>query len=104
MLVRWPRLSYRSERSFSRLMVLSIYSIARYACLKFPDAWFLSMRLQVRVSAGSASAGWTGHCINVRRCGVLSMVLLQLKDPLELFVKRREFLPTRFNGFYLVLI
>ena len=26
-------------------------------------------------------------------CGGLSMVLLQLKDPLELFVKRREFLP-----------
>ena len=33
------------------------------------------------------------NTINVRRCGGLSMVLLQLKDPLELFVKRREFLP-----------
>ena len=29
----------------------------------------------------------------VRRCGGLSMVFLQLKDPLELFVKSREFLP-----------
>ena len=38
-------------------------------------------------------AGWPGRYINVRRCGGLSMVLLQLKDPLQLFVKRREFLP-----------
>ena len=37
--------------------------------------------------------GWPGHSINVRHCGGLSMVLLQLKDPLELFVKSREFLP-----------
>ena len=36
-------------------------------------------------------AGWPGRCINVRRCGGLSIVL-QLKDPLELFVKSREFL------------
>ena len=33
-----------------------------------------------------------GRYINVRHCGELSMVL-QLKDPLELFVKSREFLP-----------
>ena len=38
-------------------------------------------------------AGWPGRYINVRHCGGLSMVLLQLKDPLELFVKSREFLP-----------
>ena len=38
-------------------------------------------------------AGWPGRYINVRRCGGLSMVRLQLKDPLELFVKSREFLP-----------
>ena len=31
--------------------------------------------------------------INVRHCGGLSMVRLQIKDPLELFVKRREFFP-----------
>ena len=37
-------------------------------------------------------AGWPGRYINVRRCGGLSMVLLQLKDPLALFVKSREFL------------
>ena len=36
-------------------------------------------------------AGWPGRYINLRCCGGLSMVLLQLKDPLELFVKRREF-------------
>ena len=32
-------------------------------------------------------------CINVRHCGGLFMVLLQLKDPLEIFLKRIEFLP-----------
>ena len=32
-------------------------------------------------------------CINVRRYDRLSMVLLQLKDPLELLVKKREFIP-----------
>ena len=35
-------------------------------------------------------AGWPGRYINVRGCGGLSMILLQLKDPLELFVRRRE--------------
>ena len=50
--------------------------------------------LQVLVSAKSPLAGWLGRYINVRRCGRLSEVLLQLfEDPLELFVKRREFLP-----------
>ena len=34
-----------------------------------------------------------GIVATVRRRGGLSMVLLQLKDPFELFVKRREFLP-----------
>ena len=38
-------------------------------------------------------AGWPGHYMNVRCGGGLSMVLLQLKDPLELFLKRREFPP-----------
>ena len=38
-------------------------------------------------------AGWPGCYINVPHCRGLSMVLLQLKYPLELFVKRREFLP-----------
>ena len=37
-------------------------------------------------------ADWPGHYINVRRCGGLSMVHLQLKDSLELFAKRRQFL------------
>ena len=41
--------------------------------------------------------GWHGRYINVRRCGGLSIVLMQLEDPLELFVKRREFLPV--SGF-----
>ena len=34
-------------------------------------------------------AGWPGRYINVRQCGRLSMVLLQLKDPLELFEKEK---------------
>ena len=38
-------------------------------------------------------AGWPGRYINVRRCRGLSMVLMQLTDPLELFVKSREILP-----------
>ena len=37
--------------------------------------------------------GWPGRYINVQHFGWLSMALLQLKDPLELFVKSREFLP-----------
>ena len=42
---------------------------------------------------------WPGRIINVRRCGELYMVFLELKDPLELlvFVDRREFLPS--SGF-----
>ena len=36
-------------------------------------------------------AGWPGRYINLRRCGGLSLVLMQRKDPLEL-VKSREFL------------
>ena len=34
-----------------------------------------------------------GRYINVRHCGGLALVLLQLKDPLEVFMKRSEFLP-----------
>ena len=37
--------------------------------------------------------GLLGCIINVRHGGGLLMVLLLLKDPLELFMKRREFLP-----------
>ena len=36
--------------------------------------------------------GWPGCYINVRICRELSMVLLQLKYPFELFVKRGNFL------------
>ena len=45
------------------------------------------------ISYNAFKAGWPGRYINVWRCGGLSMVLLQQKDPLELFVKSREFLP-----------
>ena len=38
--------------------------------------------------------GWPGREISVRRCReLLSMVLSELKHLLELFVKRKEFLP-----------
>ena len=64
------------------------------ACLLKSDAFhFKKPTNRVRVSAGSPQPGWPGRYINVRHCGVLSMVLLQLKDPLELFAKRKEFLP-----------
>ena len=36
--------------------------------------------------------GWPGLYTNARSCGVLSMILLKLEDPLELFAKSREFL------------
>ena len=47
------------------------------------DAWFPSVSSQVGLVA-------------ILMCGVLEgclLPLLQLKDPLELFVKRKEFLP-----------
>ena len=50
------------------------------------------MRSQVRFSAGSLLAGLPGCYVNVRRTGGLTLVLQQLKDHLELFLKRREFL------------
>ena len=42
---------------------------------------------------GLEGVGWPGCYINVWCCGGLSMAVLQLKDPLESFVKRRQFLP-----------
>ena len=38
-------------------------------------------------------AGSPGRYIKGQRCGGISMVLLRLKYPLELFVKSREFVP-----------
>ena len=45
---------------------------------------------QIRASIGSSWACCS--CINVRRFGGMSFPLLQLKDPVSLFVKRREYL------------
>ena len=56
-------------------------------------AWFPSVRSQVRVSAGSPLAAKLGRYIHVWRCGGLSTVSLQIKDPNELFMKRKEFSP-----------
>ena len=57
------------------------------------NAWLPSVSWQVRVSAGSLSGlAWALYKCAVL-LGALYMVILQLKDPLELFVKRREFLP-----------
>ena len=42
------------------------------------------MRSQVRVSTGSLLTGWFGRYRNVRRCGELSLVFLQLIASLEL--------------------
>ena len=51
------------------------------------DAWLPNAR-----SLGPhQQVGLVATYIHVRCCGVLSMVLLQLKDP-QLFLKRREFL------------
>ena len=51
------------------------------------DAWLPSVRSHLQISAGSLQAGWPGRYIDVWRCEGLLMVLLQLKDPLELLVK-----------------
>ena len=58
------------------------------------DAWFPSVNSQVRVSDGYPSGlAWSLYkCAALWRPGGLSMVLLQLKDPLVLFVKSRELL------------
>ena len=44
---------------------------------------------------------WLDHYINVQRSEGLCMSLLQLKDPVEIFVKRREFF-FPIPGFYQV--
>ena len=51
------------------------------------------MGSQVRVSAGSPLEGGLGCYIDVRYCGRLSMVFLQLKEPMELLLKKRVFPP-----------
>ena len=56
------------------------------------EAWFPRVSSHVPFSPLSPQAGRPGRYIHVRCCEVLSM-LLQVKDPLELFVKRREFRP-----------
>ena len=43
---------------------------------------------RIFVSPLDPQAGWPGRYINVQHCGGLAMAPLQLKDPLELFVKR----------------
>ena len=55
------------------------------------------MSLQVRSSDGFPKAGWTGRYMSVGHCGGLPMALLQLKGPLEIFVKNRECRPS--SGF-----
>ena len=52
----------------------------------------IRLGLVVTTPASPAWAGWRGRYINMRHCGGLFMVLLQLKDPLEQFVRKREFI------------
>ena len=49
------------------------------------DAWLPTVSSKAGVSPG--------RFIKVWHCGGLSVVLLQLKDPLQLIMKRKEFLP-----------
>ena len=51
------------------------------------------MGSQVRLSVGSPKADCPGCYLHVQRVRVLSMLLLQLKDPLELFVTTNIVLP-----------
>ena len=71
-------------------------SIRGKACPRWPSAASQAWVRRFESPLG-LHAGWPGRYINVWRCGRLSMVLLQLTDPLELFVKRREF-SSRFWG------
>ena len=59
-----------------------------------------SERLQIQVCLIPMSEFAWLLCTNVLCCGRLSMVILTLEDPLELFVKRRKYFP----GFCLVVI
>ena len=56
------------------------------------NIWLTSMKPQDCISARSSLVGWPVRKINVQQCGGLSVVLLQLKDLLEVFVKKREFI------------
>ena len=67
-----------------------------FLCLMVMTCKFAGLSLR-----GFPLAGWPGCYTNVRCCGGPSMVLLQLKDHLELFVKRREFFPG--SGFLVCL-
>ena len=53
----------------------------------------MRMQIPVMIGAGSRQTCWPGRFINMRRSGGHPMAFLQLKDLLELFVNRREFLP-----------
>ena len=60
----------------------------------------MSLQLQRYLSHPSPltpQGGWPGRHISVWHCGGLSVVLLQLKDPVALFMTGREFLSS--SGF-----
>ena len=44
-------------------------------------------------------ASWPGSYKNVQCCGGLSLAFQQLKDPLKLFVKRRDFQVSILSGY-----
>ena len=57
----------------------------------FQYSGWIRRGLVVTMPGSSSGLAWSlNKCL---ACGGLSMVLLQLKDPLELFMKSREFLP-----------
>ena len=62
------------------------------------DAWLPSASLQVL----DPKWAWPGRNIDVRRCEGLSMVLLHLKIPLKLFVRKGDLFSVL--GFYLIAI
>ena len=80
---------FTDKESHSSCFILQIKGIRRGLVVMMPGSQAVSS--QVWVSAGSPS-GLAWLLYKCAAWGGLSMVLLQLKEPLELFVKRREFL------------
>ena len=65
--------------------MFSLYGLVQGSSLRWIPKQVGLVALEMCCIVGGGGGGGGG--------GGLSMVFLQLKDPLELFVKRREFLP-----------
>ena len=94
---------YREKPSTNRKSLTTLHAISDkravrgqspsiITCKLFPQTKEIRRGL-VATMPGWHEVGWPVCCINVWRCGGLSMAVLQLKDSLESFVKRMQHLP-----------